>query len=328
MPPSRPEQRHSHGGSTDGSAEENPRAAVEEIPTSTSRSSRKEDNKSTASGALKFPEAYNEIQNLNEIPMWLAPCNFVAAIFQLLQACFIFAFSARVNLNWCVYTFYPNAENDVYETAIYAVPGQELVGCYTVTWLTGIVVLTAGINHLLAILPYFREKYEYHIERHQSPQRWIEYSISCPLMRVIIAQVAGVTDIYTLVLSFFLGQACIIFGLLHERLNAKNRADGYVQDYSAFWASCLSHMASWGVVFAYFVEGMAEVDNNLALGLVLTLFILELTFPLVFVLQWRKIGPFQDFLVGEFTFCLLSFTAKTFLAWTTLIGAHALARQG
>lgn len=265
---------------------------------------------------------------MNVIPMWLAPCHFVAAIFQFMQAVFIFAFSAKVDLKWCIYTFYPNAENDIFETDIYAVPEQEEVACYTITWLAGFSILCSGVYHLFAILPYFREKYEYYIERHQSLQRWLEYSISCPLLRVHISQVAGVTDLYTLVLTFFLGMATILFGLMHERLNAKNRADGYVQDYSAFWAACLMHLASWAVTIAYFVQGMAKVDSSLALGLVVTLFLLELTFPLVFILQWRKIGPFKDFLIGEFSFCLLSFTTKTFIAWTTLIGANAYARKG
>jgi hypothetical protein len=327
MPLSRPELRLSQGDSIDDSVEESPRSDHRNDTTS-SRSSRKQEKSADSVGVLKFPEAYNEIKNLNVIPMWLAPCHFVAAIFQFMQAVFVFVFSAKTDLRWCVWTFYPNADHDVYETDIYAVPKEEEVGCYTITWITAVVILLSGLDHLFAILPYFREKYEYYIERHQSPQRWIEYSFTCPLLRIHIAQVAGVTDLYTLVLTFFLCQASIIFGLLHEKINAKNRADGYVQDYTAFWASAVMHMTSWAVIFAYFVEGMADVDNSLALGLVITLFVLELTFPLVFVLQWCQVGVFRDFLIGEFSFCLLSFTTKTFIAWTTLIGANAYARKG
>jgi hypothetical protein len=326
MPPSRPEHRLSQGASTDDSVEEeSPRRHRDE--TTSNHSSRKQENLAGGGRALKFPD-YNEIKNLNEIPMWLAPCHFVAAIFQFMQAVFVFAFSARNDLRWCVYTFYPNADHDVYETDVYAVPKEEEVGCYAITWIAAVVILLSGMDHLFAILPYFREKYEYNIARHQSPQRWIEYSFTCPLLRILIAQVAGVTDLYTLILTFFLCQACIIFGLVHEKMNAKNRADGYVQDFTAFWAASVMHLASWAVVFAYFLEGMADVDNSLALGLVLTLFILELTFPLVFALQWCKVGIFRDYLVGEFSFCLLSFTTKTFIAWTTLIGANAYARKG
>ncbi|KAL3909027.1 MAG: hypothetical protein SGARI_002799 [Bacillariaceae sp.] len=137
-----------------------------------------------------------------------------------------------------------------------------------------------------------------------------------------------VTDLYTLILTFFLTNASINFGLVYEKLNAKNRADGYVQDKSPFYYSCICHIASWAIVFSYFINGMAKIDASLALSLVLALFFLEMTFPIVFVLQWAKIGPFKDYLVGEFSFCLLSFTTKTFLAWATLIGANAYARKG
>ena len=260
--------------------------------------------------------------------MWLAPCHFVAAIFQFMQAVFIFAFSTKVDLQWCVYTFYPNAENDVHETDIYAVPQAKEIACFTITWYAGIAIFFSGLDHLSCILPCFRERYEYYIQRHQSPYRWIEYSLSCAIMRVHIAQVAGVTDLYTLILTFFLTNASILFGLLYEKLNAKNRADGYIQDKSPFFYSCICHVASWSVVFAYFINGMAKIDASLALSLVLALFFLEMTFPIVFVLQWAKIGPFKDYLVGEFAFCLLSFTTKTFLAWATLIGANAYARKG
>jgi hypothetical protein len=260
--------------------------------------------------------------------MWLAPCHFVAAIFQFMQSVFIFAFSTKVDLKWCVYTFYPNAENDAHETDIYAVPEENEIGCFTVTWYAGVAILLSGCFHLSCILPKFREKYEYNIQRHQSPFRWIEYSLSCSIMRVHIAQVAGVTDLYTLILTFFLTYASIILGFTYEKLNAKNRADGYVQDQSPLWYGVICHVVSWAVIFAYFIRGMAKIDSSLALGLVLALFFLEMTFPIVFVLQWGKIGPYKDYLVGEFSFFLLSFTTKTFLAWATLIGANAYARKG
>jgi hypothetical protein len=326
MPLSRPEQRTMAGNTTveDGSVETPPGEAVN------SASNKKKSNTTTtgSSGALQIPSSYMEIENKNKIPIWLAPCHFAAAIFEFMQAIFIFAFSAKVDMRWCVYTFYPDPTFDVYETNIYAVPQEDRLGCFNITWFAGTSILLCGIDHLFCVLPYFRQKYEYNLERHQNPQRWIEYSLSCPLMRVHIAQVAGVTDLYTLILTFFLGHAAIMFPLLYEKINAKNRADGYPQETSSFWMGCVCHIASWAVVFAYFANGSSEEGRPLAITLVLTLFILELTFPAIFVMQWGKIGPFKDFLIGEFAFCLLSFTTKTFLAWATLIGANAYARSG
>ncbi|KAL3904329.1 MAG: hypothetical protein SGILL_010112 [Bacillariaceae sp.] len=320
MPLSRPEQRIPSGDySTDDSV-----ATPEHVPSS----SRKSEKSTTATAPLKSSDEYMEIENKNEIPMWLAPCHFVTAIFQFMQALFIFAFSTKVDLKWCVYTFYPNAENEVHENDIYAIPEENEVGCFTITWYAGVAILLSGLHHLSNVLPRFREAYEYKIARHQSPARWIEYSLSCAIMRVHIAQVAGVTDLYTLILTFFLSHAGLLFAMSYEKLNCKNRADGYVQDQSPFWFGVVCHIASWAIIFAYFIVGMSRIDASLAIGLVLALFFLEMTFPIVFVLQWGKIGPFEDYLIGELAFCLLSFTTKTFLAWATLIGANAYARRG
>ena len=44
--------------------------------------------------------------------------------------------------------------------------------------------------------------------------------------------------------------------------------------------------------------------------------------PMNMVLQYRRIGPWRDYLVGERTYLLLSLTAKSLLAW--LIFANVL----
>ena len=59
---------------------------------------------------------------------------------------------------------------------------------------------------------------------------------------------------------------------------------------------------------------------------VVSLFLLDLCFPICFYLQWKQIGAFRDYMVGEAGFIALSFTAKTFLAWVTLAGANAYTR--
>jgi hypothetical protein len=227
-----------------------------------------------------------------------------------------------------VYTFYPDLSNSIEKTQIYAVPKVELVGCYSITWYAGFAVLLAAIFHILTIAPGTKGVYEYYVVRNQSPFRWIEYSFSCPLLRLLIAQIAGITDIYSLILIFFLGQATIFFAVPFERLNAKARADGYKQDWLTFHMSCICHLVSWGVVIGYFFNGMAQAAPPLALTLVVTLFILELAFPIVFALQWGKVGPFKDYMIGEFCYICLSFTAKTFLGWTALIGANAYSKVG
>jgi hypothetical protein len=111
---------------------------------------------------------------------------------------------------------------------------------------------------------------------------------------------------------------------MHEKLNAKARADGYTQNWFPAYAGGVPHMASWMVIFCYFFTGVRRGDPPAFVGtIVFGLFLLDSCFAICFYLQWHKIGIFNDYLVGEFGFIMLSFTAKTFLAWVTLIGANA-----
>jgi hypothetical protein len=174
---------------------------------------------------------YLEIENKNKIPLWLAPCHLVAALFQCMQSLFLFAFSSQVDLKWYLYSNLPTSDVDLLGDDGYAKPESQELLAYSITWYAGVFILLSGFDHILSILPYVRQYYEYHVERHQSPIRWVEYSLSAPLMRVHIAQVAGVTDVHTLFLIFFLGHTSMYFPCIHEKMNAKARADGYKQNW-------------------------------------------------------------------------------------------------
>jgi hypothetical protein len=80
------------------------------------------------------------------------------------------------------------------------------------------------------------------------------------------------------------------------------------------------------VIFHFFFGGLDDPPAFVG-TLVGGLFMLEMCFPICFVLQWKKIGVFRDYLIGEFGFIMLSFTAKTLLAWVTLAGANEYSRN-
>jgi len=50
-------------------------------------------------------------------------------------------------------------------------------------------------------------------------------------------------------------------------------------------------------------------------GIIVSLFVLFNVFAVNMWLQYRQIGPWRDYLVGEKTYILLSLTAKALLAW-------------
>jgi len=270
-----------------------------------------------------------EIENLNQIPHWLGPCNLVAALFQIVQAVFLFGFAYMNELTVRLYTNYPTADTGAEEESRnYAVPESSELVSYQLTWYAGFFILIAGVQHLYCVIPSTRQRYEYGLERHQAPSRWIEYSFSCALMKTHIAQVAGITDVHLVVLIFFISHVSMYFPFLHEKINAKARADGYKQNWMPFWMGVVPHLASWTIIFFYFFTGLNRGESpRFVTTIVLSLFLLECFFPLIFVLQWKKVGRFQDFLVGEFAFITMSFTTKTFLAWVTLAGANGYAKN-
>lgn len=281
-----------------------------------------DDMNHTEEEPLKAPH-YLDIEHLNKIPLWLAPCHLVAALFQGMQALFLFAFASQTDLQWLVYTNYPAATDEGLADDEYAIPDPKLLGTYPITWYAGLFILMSCIDHITCIVPRLRQHYEYNIERHQSPTRWIEYSFSASLMRMHIAQVAGVTDAHILFLIFVMTHVALYFPAVHEMMNAKARADGYLQNWTPFFMGTVPHVASWGVIFFYFFSGLNRGDPpGFVVTIVVSLFFLDMSFPTCFVLQWRKVGVFQDYLVGEFGFIMLSFTTKTFLAWITLAGAN------
>lgn len=50
-------------------------------------------------------------------------------------------------------------------------------------------------------------------------------------------------------------------------------------------------------------------------GIIASLFLLFNSFAVNMVLQYRRVGPWRDYLFGEKVYILLSLTAKTALAW-------------
>jgi hypothetical protein len=254
-----------------------------------------------------------EIRNLNVIPPSLFKWNLYAGIFQLVQAFALFYLSSQAESKWFWYTNYPLEFGDR-ESNDFGQPGQEQVAAFSVTWYSAVFIALSGIDHLACTV--FQKTYNYYIERHQNPFRWAEYAISASIMRVMIAQLSGVTDIHLLWCIFSLAALTMLLGSIHESVNAKARADNLRQNWYPFFVSWLAHLASWLVILNYFFVTVSEGSPPAFVWcIIFILFILDGTFALLFTLQWLQIGRFSDYVVGEKGFILLSFTAKALLAW-------------
>ena len=257
-----------------------------------------------------------ETQNLNPIPENLKYWNIAAAVFQYGSAAALFYLSSQADTKWPLYTNYPLTLDDRSdEPDTFAVPGPDELASYSVTWYSAVFIALSALDHTACVV--FRDTYEYYLARHQNPFRWAEYALSASLMRVMIAQLSGVTDIHLLFMVFSAAATTMIVGgCLHESVNAGARADGQKQNWFPFLASWLPHLSSWLVIFSYFLKAVSEADPpNFVWAIVFILFVLDGSFALLFWLQWAKIGPFSDYIKGEKGFIVLSFTAKALLAW-------------
>ena len=274
------------------------------------------DDSSQTDRSLGNREHYLYPDTLNEIPQWLQPAHFVAAMFQFLQAIILFYFASRDNeARWDVYTNYPIPHE--FNSNEHGPPFAERLGSVSLTMFSAVFILLSGFDHAACSSKWFRPRYEFCVQRSFSPPRWYEYSVSAALMRVSVSQIVGMTDLHLLISQFFLTTGMVLLGACHELVNARARADGgYKQNWMPFWAACALEAVSWALIFWYLHHGTLSGSNpNYVMPIAITMFFFDISFAILFWLQWQSIGIFKDFLFGEFCYIMLSFTAKTFLAW-------------
>lgn len=243
--------------------------------------------------------------------------NLAAAVFQCGSAAALFVLSAQADTKWRLFTNYPITLDERDEAPdSFGVPGPAEIYAYSVTWYSAVFIALSALDH--ALICVFRNTYNHYVARNQNPFRWVEYSLSASLMRVMIAQLSGVTDVHLLFMIFSAAATTMLVGgLLHESVNAHVRNDeNKKQNWAPFLLAWLPQLSSWLVIFSYFFKAVSEADPpNFVWSIVIILFVLDATFAVLFWLQWAKIGPFRDYVVGEKGFIVLSFTAKALLAW-------------
>jgi uncharacterized membrane protein len=195
---------------------------------------------------------------------------------------------------------------------------------YTLTHL-GIILasflLISGIA-LLLIAFVKNSAYIENLKKGMNPYRWYEYAITSSIMLVIIATFVGVWDIWSLVMIFVLNAIMIMFGYMMEKINFYTK----ITDWSAYLLGCLAGFTPWVVLAAYFIAALGSSQTKPPTFVYLTLliyFILFNTFSINMILQYKGVGKWKDYLYGERVYILLSFIAKTILAWIVFVGVFA-----
>lgn len=143
--------------------------------------------------------------------------------------------------------------------------------------------------------------------------RWVEYSLSSSLMIVLIALITGISSYAALLAIFGTNLSMILFGWLQEKYTEPG--DG---QWLPFIFGCLAGIIPWIIVFVQLLSpgGPSGISPpTFVYGIVFSIFVLFNSFALVQLLQYRAKGKWQNYLRGEKTYIVLSFVAKSLLAW-------------
>lgn len=153
--------------------------------------------------------------------------------------------------------------------------------------------------------------YRRHLLRNRNYGRWIEYFFSSSIMIVLIAQICGISDIAALMAIFGINACMILFGLLMEKHEEPGKAS-----WLSFWFGCFAGIIPWAAIAVYVAApGIEASPPGFVYGIMVSLFLFFNCFAVNMVLQYRKVGPWRDYLFGEKAYIMLSLTAKALLAW-------------
>ncbi len=174
-------------------------------------------------------------------------------------------------------------------------------------------LILAAIDHAAVAAPGLRAWYERNLAAGINPARWVEYSLSASLMIVLIAMLTGITDVVALAAIFGVNASMILFGWLMERFNDESGEVCWLP----FVFGALVGAVPWLGITIYLIGSESEGDGppGFVYGIFATLFVLFFSFAVNQWLQYKRVGPWRDYLFGEWGYLVLSLVAKSLLAW-------------
>jgi len=184
------------------------------------------------------------------------------------------------------------------------------------------LLISAVAHFYLATIGYGR--YVENLKKGMNPVRFYEYALSSSLMIVLIGMLIGLWDLGAIILIFTLNATMNLFGIMMELHNQHTKKT----DWTAFIYGCVAGFVPWVVIMLYFVGAVNSGDGSatppdFVYAIVPTLFVFFNIFAINMVLQYKKIGPWKDYLYGERVYIILSLSAKTVLCWLIWTGTLA-----
>lgn len=176
--------------------------------------------------------------------------------------------------------------------------------------------LSAFFHFYIATI--YNKKYNAELKLGINKMRWIEYSISASVMMVAISLLVGVYDLMSLLMIFVLTSVMNLMGLVMEVHNQTTKKTNWL----SYYIGCLAGIIPW-IVIAFYMWLGAENGSSaptFVYWIFVSIFVFFSCFAVNMILQYKKIGPWKDYLYGERSYIILSLVAKSLLAWQVFAG--------
>ena len=188
------------------------------------------------------------------------------------------------------------------------------------SYLVAAFLFISAIAHAL-ISTVLYDSYVEYLARGMNPYRWYEYAVSASVMIVVIAMLAGVWDLGTLVALFSLVAVMNLMGLVMEVQNQTTEET----DWTAYVVGSFAGLVPWVVIAITIASTVAGSEGggppDFVLAIYASLFVFFNLFAINMILQYRETWKWADYRFGEVTYVVLSLVAKSLLAWQVFFGA-------
>lgn len=182
------------------------------------------------------------------------------------------------------------------------------------------LLLSAAAHFILASFGY--KWYVRNLKLGMNPARFYEYALSSSLMIVLIGMLVGIWDLGAIILIFALNATMNLFGIMMEYHNQYTKKTNW----TSFIFGSIAGIIPWVVIMIYFLSAITSADAEppgFVYAIIPTIFVFFNIFAVNMVLQYKKVGPWKDYLFGEKFYIVLSLLAKTALAWMIFAGTLA-----
>jgi Heliorhodopsin len=201
-------------------------------------------------------------------------------------------------------------------------PTSVLLVSFPLAYLIASFFLMSAVAHAAAgwVL---RSRYEAWLARGMNPLRWVEYAFSSTVMIVAIAYLSFIKEFPALVAIAGCNVAMNLFGWSMEAANEGRQ----LVDWKHFIFGCIAGLTPWIAIFSILWAYSAQAGlptgaqiPGFVYAIIASLFVAFNIFAITMVLQYRRVGAWRDYLVGEKTYMVLSLVAKSLLAWQVWSG--------